>query len=167
MPSVTVGTVEPRTVVESIRTLYPWVKFVEAEVNPSHSFEAMSRPSYVYDGMRFFWLPARACAPKHSREKSQCTGMDHKAKTLALAASKEVSSSRVVKDSARVRPAFSMAYDKLVSVLSRHRNVYYILGSACVGPFVACKRSHRATAFNLMVKINKLTRYHHDMFHVP
>jgi NADH:ubiquinone reductase (non-electrogenic) len=31
VPSVTVGTVEPRTVVECVRTLFPWVKFVEAE----------------------------------------------------------------------------------------------------------------------------------------
>jgi NADH:ubiquinone reductase (non-electrogenic) len=31
LPSVTVGTVEPRTVVESIRTILPHVKFVEAE----------------------------------------------------------------------------------------------------------------------------------------
>lgn len=75
MPSVTVGTVEPRTVVESVRTLYPWVKFVEAE----------------------------------------CTGLDHKAKTIKLAGTKDVSSSRVVRDSAKSRPDFTLAYDKLVS----------------------------------------------------
>ena len=31
LPSVTVGTIEPRTVVESIRNVCPHVKFVEAE----------------------------------------------------------------------------------------------------------------------------------------
>ncbi len=40
--------------------------------------------------------------------------MDPKGKLLSLAPSKDVSSSRVVKDSARVRPGFQLAYDKLV-----------------------------------------------------
>jgi NADH:ubiquinone reductase (non-electrogenic) len=38
LPSVTVGTIEPRTVVESIRNVCPHVKFVEAECTGLSAF---------------------------------------------------------------------------------------------------------------------------------
>jgi NADH:ubiquinone reductase (non-electrogenic) len=87
LPSVTVGTIEPRTVVESVRTLFPWVKFVEAE----------------------------------------CSGVDPKAKTLTLCTKTNgdsKSSSRVVQDSAKSRPDFTMAYDKLVVAVGAENNTF-------------------------------------------
>lgn len=84
VPSVTVGTVEPRTVVESVRTLFPWVKFVEAE----------------------------------------CTGLDPKTKLLKLSNSSQTSSSRVVMDSAKSRPTFALAYDKLVVAVGAENNTF-------------------------------------------
>jgi len=87
LPSVTVGTIEPRTVVESVRTLFPWVKFVEAE----------------------------------------CSAMDHKNKTLTLVTKTNgdsKSSSRVVQDSAKSRPEFNMAYDKLVVAVGAENNTF-------------------------------------------
>jgi len=84
LPSVTVGTIEPRTVVESVRTLFPWVKFVEAE----------------------------------------CLNMDHANKTLTLSNGSSKSSSRVVQDSAKTRPDFTMAYDKLVVAVGAENNTF-------------------------------------------
>jgi hypothetical protein len=68
----------------------------------------------------------------NSRESLQCVGMDPKAKTLTLSASKDSSSSRVVKDSARVRPGFSIAYDKLVSILLISPQLQYVRVGTCV-----------------------------------
>ena len=43
LPSVTVGTIEPRTVVESIRNVCPHVKFVEAECTGLSAFSTRMR----------------------------------------------------------------------------------------------------------------------------
>lgn len=88
LPSVTVGTIEPRTTVESIRTLFPWVKFVEAE----------------------------------------CLEIDPKAKQIKVAGTGEASSSRVTKDSARARPEFKVAFDKLVVAVGAQNNTFGIPG---------------------------------------
>ncbi len=86
LPSVTVGTLEPRTVVESIRSICPHVKFIEAE----------------------------------------CTSLDHTNKVLTVTpvAQSMTSSSRAIKDSTRTRPAFDMAYDKLVVAVGAENNTF-------------------------------------------
>ncbi|EKX51060.1 hypothetical protein GUITHDRAFT_150973 [Guillardia theta CCMP2712] len=84
LPSVTVGTIETRTVVESIRSICPHVKFIEAE----------------------------------------CTGLNPQGKTLTFTSSKRPSSSREVQDSAKTRPEFQMAYDKLVVAVGAENNTF-------------------------------------------
>mmetsp|Transcript_63029 Transcript_63029/g.131003 ORF Transcript_63029/g.131003 Transcript_63029/m.131003 type:complete len:540 (-) Transcript_63029:369-1988(-) len=84
LPSVTVGTIESRTVVESIRSICPHATFVEAE----------------------------------------CTGLDPQAKTLSFKKSTRQSSSREIKDGARTRPEFTMAYDKVVVAVGAENNTF-------------------------------------------
>ncbi|KAJ1488323.1 hypothetical protein T484DRAFT_2019586 [Baffinella frigidus] len=84
LPSVTVGTVEPRTVVESIRAICPHVKFVEAE----------------------------------------CTSLDPKKQTVSFSTVMKESSSRAIKDGAKFRPDFELAYDKLIIAVGAENNTF-------------------------------------------
>ncbi|CAF3165364.1 unnamed protein product [Rotaria socialis] len=109
LPSVSVGTVETRTVIESIRSLVgPKVKYVEAQcvnVNPkeklitcnSDGTDVVSRG----DDVKAIYVPSK-------REGG--------------------ASSRIIKDSARTRPQFDMKYDILIVAIGSENNTFNIPG---------------------------------------
>ncbi|CAF1985082.1 unnamed protein product [Rotaria magnacalcarata] len=109
LPSVSVGTVETRTVIESIRSLVgPKVKYVEAQcvnVNPkekiitcnSDGTDVVSRG----DDVKAIYVPSK-------REGG--------------------ASSRIIKDSARTRPQFDMKYDVLIVAIGSENNTFNIPG---------------------------------------
>lgn len=105
LPSVSVGTVETRTVIESIRSLIgPRVKYVEAhciDVDPNTKTIICNgdgaRPVSRGDDIKAVVLPSQR---QHS------------------------ASSRIIKDSARARPEFEMKYDKLVIAIGSDNNTF-------------------------------------------
>ncbi|CAF1330259.1 unnamed protein product [Adineta steineri] len=105
LPSVSVGTVETRTVIESIRSLVgPRVKFVEAtciNVDPK----------------------AKTITCNNNGEQNVSRGDD--VKTIVAPPSRESgASSRIIKDSARTRPQFDMKYDILVVAVGSENNTF-------------------------------------------
>jgi len=105
LPSVSVGTVETRTVIESIRSLVgPRVKYVEAhcvDVDPK----------------------AKVITCNGDGAKSLSQGGD--ANPSSTAPRREGgASSRMIKDSARTRPQFDMKYDYLVVAIGSENNTF-------------------------------------------
>ena len=109
LPSVSVGTVETRTVIESIRTLIgPRIKYVEANcVNVDPKTKVIT------------------CS---SNEEAPVSRGDD-IKTIMVPNRREGgSSSRIIKDSARMRPQFDMHYDVLVVSIGSENNTFNIPG---------------------------------------
>lgn len=109
LPSVSVGTVETRTVIESIRTLIgPRIKYVEA-----HCVNVDPRAKVI------------TCSSDEEAPVSR--GDDIKA---IMVPNRRVggSSSRIIKDSARLRPKFDMEYDVLVVSIGSENNTFNIPG---------------------------------------
>lgn len=110
LPSVSVGTVETRTVIESIRSLVgPHVKYVEAhcvDVDPNAKIITCNgeggNPVSRGDDVKIFFVPSQK-APGGA-------------------------SSRQIKDSARTRPQFEMKYDVLVVAVGSDNNTFNIPG---------------------------------------
>ncbi|CAF3924855.1 unnamed protein product [Rotaria magnacalcarata] len=105
LPPVSVGTVETRTVIESIRSLIgPRVKYVEAHcvsVDPKAKVISCNtdgeQPVSRGDDVKTILIPSRRAGG---------------------------SSSRIIKDSARVRPSFDMKYDILVVSVGSENNTF-------------------------------------------
>ena len=105
LPSVSVGTVETRTVIESIRSLIgPRVKYVEAhcvDVDPKTK-------TIVCNG-----------------DGGQPVSRGDDIKALVVGSKRDRgASSRIIKDSARTRPQFEMKYDKLVVAIGSDNNTF-------------------------------------------
>ncbi|CAF3357422.1 unnamed protein product [Rotaria socialis] len=105
LPSVSVGTVETRTVIESIRSLIgPRIKYVEAHcvsVDPKAKVISCNtdgeQPISRGDDVKTILIPSRRAGG---------------------------SSSRIIKDSTRVRPSFDMKYDILVVSVGSENNTF-------------------------------------------
>ncbi|CAF1378276.1 unnamed protein product [Rotaria sordida] len=109
LPSVSVGTVETRTVIEAIRTLIgPRIKYVEAhcvDIDPK--------------------LKIITC---NTNEKGTVSRGDD-IKTIVVQSKRESgASSRIIKDSARTRPQFDMKYDILIVAIGSSTNTFNIPG---------------------------------------
>ncbi|CAF1323619.1 unnamed protein product [Rotaria sordida] len=109
LPSVSVGTVETRTVIEAIRTLIgPRIKYVEAhcvDIDPK--------------------LKIITC---NTDEKGTVSRGDD-IKTIVVQSKRESgASSRIIKDSARTRPQFDMKYDILIVAIGSSTNTFNIPG---------------------------------------
>ncbi|CAF1105552.1 unnamed protein product [Adineta ricciae] len=105
LPSVSVGTVETRTVIESIRSLVgPRVKYVEADcvdIDPR----------------------SKTITCNSDGGNSVSRGDDVKA--IVRPSKREAgASSRIIKDSARSRPQFQMKYDTLVVAIGSENNTF-------------------------------------------
>ncbi|CAF4373884.1 unnamed protein product, partial [Adineta steineri] len=95
LPSVSVGTVETRTVIESIRSLVgPKIKYVEA-----HCVDVDTKTKVITCNSDGTNTVSRGDDVKTLLEPSKRAGG---------------ASSRIIKDSARTRPQFDMKYDILV-----------------------------------------------------
>ncbi|CAF3880495.1 unnamed protein product [Rotaria sordida] len=105
LPSVSVGTVETRTVIESIRSLIgPRVKFIESHcINVDPKAKIIT---CISDG-----------------EQTVARGDNVKA-VIAPSGRTDGASSRIIKDSARVRPEFQMKYDILVVAIGSENNTF-------------------------------------------
>ncbi|CAF3476045.1 unnamed protein product [Rotaria sordida] len=105
LPSVSVGTVETRTVIESIRSLIgPRVKFIESHcINVDPKAKIIT---CISDG-----------------EQTVARGDNVKA-VIAPSGRTDGASSRIIKDSARVRPEFEMKYDILVVAIGSENNTF-------------------------------------------
>lgn len=130
LPSVTVGTVETRTVVEPIRKLVGGgVKFLEAEcigVDPKNKTITCVLPTNQNEE-KTPTPPAKAEAKAASR--GWFGGKAAPAPEAASEPPKAVdpvvkSSSRTVKDSARTRPPFELEYDVLVCAVGAENNTF-------------------------------------------
>lgn len=109
LPSVSVGTVETRTVIESIRSLIgPRVKFVEAHCVDVDPVE-------------------KVITCKTDEDQAVARGDDVKT-VVSQERFKGGSSSRFIKDSARTRPEFNMKYDILVVAVGSENNTFNIPG---------------------------------------
>ncbi|CAF1240962.1 unnamed protein product [Rotaria sp. Silwood1] len=109
LPSVSVGTVETRTVIESVRSLIgPRIKYIEAHcVNIDPKMKTItcnsqdSSPVSRGDDIKAIFVPSK-------REGG--------------------ASSRIIKDSARTRPQFDMKYDILIVAIGSENNTFNIPG---------------------------------------
>ncbi|UJR09090.1 hypothetical protein I4U23_013337 [Adineta vaga] len=109
LPSVSVGTVETRTVIESIRSLVgPRVKYVEA-----HCVDIDPKTKTI------------TC----NSDGSNLVARGDDVKTVIKPSKREGgASSRIIKDSARTRPQFEMKYDILVVAIGSENNTFNIPG---------------------------------------
>ncbi|CAF0888279.1 unnamed protein product [Adineta ricciae] len=105
LPSVSVGTVETRTVIESVRSLIgPRVKYIEAHcvnIDPK----------------------AKVITCNTDGDSNVSRGDDVKA-ILPISKREGGASSRIIKDSARTRPQFDMKYDILVVAIGSENNTF-------------------------------------------
>ncbi|CAF1171120.1 unnamed protein product [Adineta steineri] len=109
LPSVSVGTVETRTVIESIRSLVgPKIKYVEA-----HCVDVDTKTKVITCNSDGTNTVSRGDDVKTLLEPSKRAGG---------------ASSRIIKDSARTRPQFDMKYDILVVAVGSENNTFNIPG---------------------------------------
>ncbi|CAF1357024.1 unnamed protein product [Rotaria sp. Silwood1] len=107
--SVSVGTVETRTVVSAIRSLIgPRIKYVEA-----HCINVDPKAKII------------SC---NTDEEPPVSRGDYVKNILVPSKRERGASSRVIKDSARTRPAFDMQYDILVVAIGSGNNTFNISG---------------------------------------
>ncbi|CAF3144724.1 unnamed protein product [Rotaria sp. Silwood2] len=109
LPSVSVGTVETRTVIEAIRSLVgPRIKYIEA-----HCVDVDPKMKII------------TCSSEDSSPVSR--GDDIKG--IFVQSKREGgASSRIIKDSARTRPQFDMKYDILIVAVGAENNTFNIPG---------------------------------------